>query len=53
MWMLEGSILICEQGLRNFKQYIEVAAQEGIVYEGIYQGVQWVALEDEWTEVKV
>ncbi|KAL1675088.1 NYN domain-containing protein [Schizophyllum commune] len=40
-------------GLRNFKQYIEVAAQEGIVYEGIYQGVQWVALEDEWTEVKV
>ncbi|KAI5899944.1 DUF537-domain-containing protein [Schizophyllum commune H4-8] len=39
-------------GLRNFKQYIEVAAQEGIVYEGIYQGVQWVALEDEWTEVK-
>ncbi|KAL1709884.1 NYN domain-containing protein [Schizophyllum commune] len=40
-------------GLRNFKQYIEVAAQEGIVYEGIYQGVQWVALEDEWTEVKI
>ncbi|KAL1741887.1 NYN domain-containing protein [Schizophyllum fasciatum] len=40
-------------GLRNFKQYIEAAAKDGIVYEGTYAGVQWVALEDEWTGAKV
>ncbi|TRM61744.1 NYN domain-containing protein [Schizophyllum amplum] len=48
--MAAGEATVPAAGVRNFKQYIEAAAAHGIVYEGTYNKVEWVALEDEWTE---